>query len=359
MLQRCTRDATDGQVTAIDLADVGGALATCDASGTVTGCSPSAWSLLSRLGLDVPRLPAALPDGLWDVITSRPVGEAVQWRSSGAWHLLLGCTRYALGADRWLLVMSEIGQKQEMLALRLHQQRLQALGRLVATTAHDLRSPLASIVFNGDVLASRMGDLSPERVRETAADIRLAASRLRSTIDCLLDYARIGPPMPIEVSIPELLTRLQSLLRPVLRAGGHQLVSEIARDAERVLGNPLAVEQIFVNLVLNSIEAARAPITVRVSSSAQGKLLRVIVEDDGPGIRFEHRLQVFDPFFTTKPEGTGIGLSAAREAARDAGGDVLLVRWTDGAAFAVMLPAAGAAAGAAAATAAAPGETAP
>lgn len=331
---------TANRVDAIHLEQVGGALAACDSDGWVMGCSPAARELLSRLGVAFELLPAALPAPLWQMISAHPVGHAVQWRASDAWHLLLGCTRYSLGGQGWLLVMSEIGRKQDLLAQRLHQQRLEALGRLVATTAHDLRSPLSSIFYNSDVLANRLHDLAPERVRETAVDILDAAARLRATIDSLLDYVRLGPPVPSEVSIKDLLSRMQVLLRPVLRTGGHSLVDATASEHDRALANPLVVEQIFVNLVLNSIEAARAPITVRVSSSQQGKMLSVLVEDDGPGIHPEHRLQVFDPFFTTKSDGTGIGLTAAREAARDAGGDLQLVRWVGGAAFAILLPAA-------------------
>jgi signal transduction histidine kinase len=331
--------ASDESAATIRLQDVGGALATCDPDGCVLGCSPSGQSLLSRMGVRFEPRPALLPSDLWQLMSSSDFGTAVKWRSSGADHLLLGCTRYALANERWLLVMKEIGQKQDLLSQRMHQQRLEALGRLVATTVHDLRSPLSSIVFNSDVLAARADELPPDRVREAVADIKTASRRLRATIDCLLDYVRIGPPVTSEVSIKEILTRMQSLLRPMMRAGAHQLLDLTSPELDRVVGNPIAVEQIFLNLVLNSIEAAQKPVTVRVSSSQRGKLVRILVEDDGPGIRPEHRLQVFDPFFTTKPDGTGIGLSSAREAARGAGGDVQLVRWSEGVAFAVLLAA--------------------
>jgi signal transduction histidine kinase len=327
------------RIPTIELKDVGGAIATCDPDGRLTGCSPTGQDLLGRLGVSFDALHAMLPLDLWRLLQATDVGVAVQWRSSGAGHLLLGCSRYALGANGWLLVMSEIGQKQSLLANRLHRQRLEALGRLVATTAHDLRSPLSSIVFNSDVLASRIDELPPERVREAVADIKTASARLASTIDCLLDYVRLGPPQASEVSMKEILARMYRLLRPRLHAGGHKLVHVARPEHDRVVANPLCVEQVFVNLVLNSIEAARGPVTVRVSSTLEGDILRTLVEDDGPGIPAEYRLQVFDPFFSTKPDGTGIGLSAAREAARAAGGDVQLVRWTGGAAFAVLLPA--------------------
>src|SRR5213075_51101 len=99
-------------VAAIQLADVGGALAVCDGDGRVVGATPAARDLLSRLGAALDELPAGLPAALWARIAAHPVGHAVQWRPSGAGHLLLGCTRYSLGLVTWLLVMSEIGHKQ-------------------------------------------------------------------------------------------------------------------------------------------------------------------------------------------------------------------------------------------------------
>jgi signal transduction histidine kinase len=324
----------------IDLDEVGAMLVTCDCDGRVTGGTPSGRALLCRLGATLDSLPAPLPAALWQHIVAREPGVASQWRSGRDVDIVLGCTRYPLGqSGGWILLMSEISQKQSVIAQRLHQQRLESIGRLVATTAHDLRSPLSSIVFNSSALAARLHEWPPERVGETVADIQIAASRLRSTIDTLLDYLRLGPQQaPSQVSLEEIFARMQSLLRPLLRTGGHQLVDNTGKT-DRILGNPIAVEQIFVNLVLNSIEAHHGPVTVRVSSRLEGPLLRILVEDDGPGIADEHRLLVFDPFFTTKRDGTGIGLTAAREAARGAGGDLQLVRWTDGAAFAVLLPA--------------------
>lgn len=326
----------------IDLSDVGGAIAACDRNGRVTYCSPSAQNLLSRMGATFGPIPMPLPVGLWQLVSAREVGEAVQWRGSGKDDLVLGCTRYRLGREQWLLVMSEISQKQDLLSRRLHEQRLRELGGLVASTAHDLRAPLASIVFNSEVLDARIDALPAERVREAVSDIKTAASRLRGAIESLLDYARVGPSRTTVVTLTEILGRLRSLLRPAFKAGSHRLIEATSSDAERVIGNLIAIEQIFVNLVLNSIEAAVGPATVRISSSREGRLVRILVEDDGPGISPEHMRNVFDPFFTTKHDGTGLGLSISREAARAAGGDLQLVQGTAGAAFAVLLPAAGA-----------------
>lgn len=324
-------------IASIELQHVGGALAVCDGAGCVVGASPGGRDLLSKMGIDLTTLPAPLTPDLWSVVCARNVGEAAQWRAGPDGDLLLGCTRYHCGDDAWLLVMSEISQKQTALALRIHQQRLESLGRVVATTVHDLRAPLSSVIFGIDVLATRGDELSPERMREIVSDVHTAAFRLRATIDCLMDFMRVGPPQPGDVSINQVLSRLQSLVRPQLRTGPHHLIVD-TKDDVHVRGNLLLIEQIFINLIVNSIEAAVAPITIRISATTEDLWLRVVVEDNGPGIRSDDRYHVFGPLFTTKSDGVGLGLTSARESARAIGGDVQLVRWTNGAAFAVLLP---------------------
>jgi signal transduction histidine kinase len=337
----------------IRLPEIGGAMAVCRYDGSVIGVSPTGRMLLGRIGVHVETLPAPLPSSLWKVIVERPIGEAVQWRSPRDSQCLLGCTRYPLAEEHWLLVMSEISEKHRVLSQQLHHKRLESLGRLVATTAHDLRSPLASIVFNTDVLVTKFGELSEEAERETLMDIQTAANRLRGTIDCLLDYVRLGPPVSTDICLKEVLHRVGSLLRPLFRGGSHRLVVELDEETDLARGNAFSIEQIFVNLIVNAIEASTSPVTIRVTSQkisgaemktddapVDRELVRVLVEDDGPGISPEHRLQVFDPFFTTKKSGMGLGLSASREAAREAGGEIELVRWIGGAAFAIYLPAA-------------------
>jgi signal transduction histidine kinase len=324
-------------VAMIALERVDGALVICDEDGLVLGGSPRGLELLLRSGMNTDVLPAPLARDFWNVIMAHDASEAVQWRPNGDRDFLLSCTRCHIDEDDWLLIISEISQKQSALAYRLHHQRLETLGRVVATAVHDLRAPLSSIVFGIDVLAQRVGELPTDRTREIVKDVRSASFCLRETIDCLLDFLRLGPPAPSEVSIKKVLSRTQSLLRPQLRMGPHELVVIVDNDV-LVSGNLLTIEQIFVNLVVNSLEAAEGPTTVHVTTSIEDKRLRVLVEDSGPGIRADHRHLVFEPMFTTKQHGVGLGLTSAREAARSIGGDIQLVRWTDGTTFAVLLP---------------------
>jgi signal transduction histidine kinase len=341
MLCRSVSSAPDsaahaGAISSIRLERCAAALLVCDVAGNVLGGTPSALDLLERLSVPLEPLPAPLPAAVWSALTASELGQEAEWRPEARPELILGCMRHPLD-NHWLMILHEVSARQNELASRIHDRRLAALGRVVATAVHDLRTPLSSIVFGVDVLARHDGALSQERTREIISDVRAASFCLRETIDLLLNFLRFGPHVASAVSIEQVLSRMQSLLRPQLRMSPHELEVHVEQDA-RVSGNLLALEQIFVNLVINSLEAATRPTKVRVSTAIEGERLCVLVADNGPGIASEQRERVFDPLFSTKAHGIGLGLSSALESARSLGGDVKLVRWIGGATFAVYLP---------------------
>jgi signal transduction histidine kinase len=215
--------------------------------------------------------------------------------------------------------------------------------------AHDLRSPLSSIVYNVDLLQTRAGELSMS-ARELLRETQLAADQMRRTIAGLLDFVRLGPPVIATQSLRETFDRVSSLLRPVFRAGAHELRIELHHEHVRLRGNPLTIEQIFVNLLVNATESAGRPVHIRITSEhlaaasgprpvrAPGDLVRIRVTDDGPGIPADLVATVFEPFVTSKPHGTGLGLTIAREAAQSLGGYLALDDAPAGCAMTVVLP---------------------
>ncbi|HEX7603262.1 MAG TPA: ATP-binding protein, partial [Polyangiaceae bacterium] len=314
--------------THVCLEEIGGSIAICTLSGMLVGATPSARAVLRRL--EIPStIPAQLPESLWGQLATTPMGEATQWRPpSATTDACLGCTRYALGGSHVLLFMREVSEKQLALVQRLHQQRLEATGRLVASIAHDLRAPLASIVFNSEVLTRGTAQLEPHVLLEILGEIGAASKRLRRAIDGLLDFARLGPPVVSNVGVREVIDRATGLLRSAVRDGGHEVRVEVDDDAMWARGNPLVIEQIIVNLIVNAIEGTHGP--TRIAIAARGlpdtsyERIEIAVIDDGPGIPSELRERIFEPFFTTKPNGSGLGLTTAREAANDLGGDLRL-----------------------------------
>jgi two-component system, LuxR family, sensor kinase FixL len=334
--------------TMLRLDEVGAAMVVLDVDGRVLDASPAAFQLFSAFRVAVNR-GAPIPDELAAELARAPVGEAIMWRHVGV-DGVLGCTRYGLGESHVLVLVREITEQQRAQSRRLHQQRLESAGRLVAHIAHDLRAPLSSIVYNTDLLGKRAQEL-PVGTAELLHDTQIAAEQLRRTIAGLLDFVRLGPPVIETLALRDVVDRVASLLRSVFRAGKHELSVALHDEHVRVCGNPIAIEQIVVNLLMNATEAAGgAPVKVRITSEhvarrpghrpwrAIDAMVLLRVADNGPGIPPDRRRAVFEPFVTWKVGGTGLGLTMAREAAGSLGGHLALEDTESGASFALVLP---------------------
>jgi signal transduction histidine kinase len=334
----------------LHLDDIGAPLAVLDSAARVLDATPSAAALISRFQLAA-ALPAPLAPDLARELANAPFGVPIMWRPRVELDAVIGCTRYQMGDDRGLLLMREITEQQRALSQRMHRQRLEETGRIAALMAHDLRTPLSSIVYNVDVLTARAGELSQASARELLHETKLAADQMRRSIAGLLDFVRLGPPVTSIQSLREIFDRVSSLLRPVFRAGSHELRCELHDEAVRVRGNPLTIEQIFVNLLINATESSDRPIRIHIrsepiSASAAGiwprhgndTMVLIRVTDDGPGIPADLAGSIFEPFATSKAQGTGLGLTIAREAAQSLGGQLTLEDSPTGCVMAVVLP---------------------
>ncbi|MCA9603971.1 MAG: HAMP domain-containing histidine kinase [Myxococcales bacterium] len=316
--------------------------AVMDRQGMFRGTSPRGRDLLLRFGAELDGAEGPVPPDLLRVIEAAPHGDAVVWNPGGAYDdASLGCACHPLGDAHYLLVMRELTYKNRELSRRLHQQRLEITGRLVASIVHDLRAPLASIVFSGEVLTGRIDRLSLDEIAELVSDIVHSARRLRHIVDSLLGFARLESSSDSASHLDDVLDRVSGLVRPVLRDRGHTLRTYVAPGARCVRGSGLMVEQILVNLILNAAEAAEEPIPITVSAALdeqRPRVVRIRVVDEGPGIPESVRTHLFQPFFTTKQTGTGLGLTTGRESAREQGGDLVLDEAERGASFSLYLP---------------------
>lgn len=309
--------------------------AVCDDEGVVEQITPLGLTLLATAGTPVsPGDP--LPASLWQALVSAPSGDAIEWRPRA--ELSIGCARHPLGISHSLLLMRDVSERNVQRAQRLHKQRLEGMGRLIATVAHDIRTPLSTIIYNADLLVHEHG-MEGDDKRECYEHILFAGQRLRDTVAGLLGYARLGPVSSVDVRVADAFTRVSSLLSTMLRDGGHHLVTSVEPGAEFIRANPLMVDQVLVNLISNAVEAASEPITVHITATRHDDSARVTVQDDGPGIPAHLLEHVFQPFFTTKPSGIGIGLTAARDAARELGGDLTAQPSDRGACFVLTVPA--------------------
>lgn len=331
----------------LDIATVEAPIALCSATGVLQVATAPALALLRRIAVVGP-LPSAVPADLWRLLERTETGEAVEWRPLGLAREVLGCTRYPAASGRYVLLMREVSSKRLALSERLHRQRLDLTERLVTSIARDFRSSVASVVYSADFLNGRGEDIEPAVLAETVRDISKASASLQQTLDALLDYAHLGPSVSGPVPLREVLNRALGSLRNYYREGAHRLRVDVAPRAEVVRGNPLVIEQIFVNLLLNAVEASAAPRCVIVtafpalspSDQPSGLPFSVCIRvwDDGPGILPDHRPFIFDPFFTTKQGSPGLGLVLARQAAESLDGCLELTEDETGTCFSLYLP---------------------
>jgi signal transduction histidine kinase len=222
-------------------------------------------------------------------------------------------------------------------------ERLAAVGRVAATIAHDLGTPLNSVLGYTQLLM--LGELDDDR-REKLAIIESQVRRMIETIQHVLDRTR-GHEIPRqEVDVPEVVEDVRATLAASAEAEQVELAVEIEDDLPSMQSDAIAIRQILVNLLNNAIEATAAggQVTMRAFRDRDGEAgdgVVLEVADNGPGVPDEQRAAVFEPFYTTKGSqgGTGLGLAIVQWLARELGGSVAVDGdRSGGAIFRVRLP---------------------
>lgn len=208
---------------------------------------------------------------------------------------------------------------------RVHQsqmsraEHLATLGELAAGLAHEVRNPLAGIAGAVDILGRELPASSPSRgiVREVQQEVR----RIQTILNELLDYAR---PKPFDVRPADLnatidhtvqLARQQTASRPIDVRFAPAELPLVAHD-------PLQIQRLVLNLVLNAFQAIEGDGLVELALGTENGFARVTVRDNGRGIPPEQLASIFRPFFTTKRQGTGLGLSLSRRIVEQHGGNI-------------------------------------
>jgi signal transduction histidine kinase/ActR/RegA family two-component response regulator len=220
----------------------------------------------------------------------------------------------------------------------LHAQRMEAVGRLASGIAHDFNNILTAI---GSFNEFALKELSPGHpAAEDLGQVSMAVTRATGLIRQLLAFSRHQVMQPVVMDLSEVVRNLLPMLRRLIPENV-QLRHDLHDDLDPVMADPVRIEQILVNLIVNSADAmpngghlvittqavvldgeyARAP-----EGANRGRYAVLSVADSGAGMDAETRARAFEPFFTTKAmgRGTGLGLSTVYGIVRQSGGHIRL-----------------------------------
>jgi C4-dicarboxylate-specific signal transduction histidine kinase len=245
--------------------------------------------------------------------------EKYRWQSMAIAAALLvqaGLILFLLH-ERHLRHNAEVESQTRMTELA-HVNRQATTGELSSSIAHEINQPLGSILTNAEtaelILKSDNPDLG--EVREILADIKRDDQRAGEVIRRLRGFLKRTPFETRDIDVNQIMGEAFKFLSVQASTRNVALYLQTSPGALRIKGDPVQLQQVILNLVVNSMDAMAAiPYgrTVIGRTELNGGSTAVIsISDSGPGIPPDKLAQVFDPFFTTKDQGMGIGLSIAR-----------------------------------------------
>jgi two-component system NtrC family sensor kinase len=187
--------------------------------------------------------------------------------------------------------------------------RMAAVGTLTAGIAHELNNPLNNIGLNAEALHDGLDTYTNEQKVKMLGDIVSQVDRASATVRNLLDFTRIEKPVLISLALKDIVKEARRLVANEAKINSVDFRLDMAEDLPLVQGSPRDLQQVFLNLFLNAIQAMPngGLLSVRGKTTGSG-VVEVDVTDTGVGIAEEHVGSVFDPFFTTKEVGSGTGL---------------------------------------------------
>ncbi len=238
--------------------------------------------------------------------------------------------------------------EQERLQEQVNQkEKLTALGEMAGGVAHDFNNFLTVILGNTQLLLAGGNDRADER--ELLRTIERVAGDAAETVRRIQEFTRVRTSYRFSgVDINEVIRNSIEVARPRWNdeADARGAAIEISLDIDNipfVKGNESELSEVFVNLLLNAVDALAGGGEISITTRASGSWVEVLVADNGPGMKDEVRRRIFEPFFTTKgAAGSGLGLSVAYGIVNRHNGDIAVDSNSErGTVFTVRLPAAG------------------
>jgi signal transduction histidine kinase len=224
-----------------------------------------------------------------------------------------------------VLLVEDLTERKAVDARLAHQDRLASVGRVAAGVAHEIGNPLTAIASLAQNLRH---EEDPEAVRERVGLILQQCRRIDAIVRALVSFSHAGTVG--DVAVPTRRVAVRAMLEEAAqlarlgRKDRDVRVDNHCPEGLEVVGDAQRLEQVFVNLLTNAIDASPEGSTVELRAEEDAAHLHLRVVDRGHGIPPELAQRIFEPFFTTKQpgEGTGLGLALAASIVREHGGEL-------------------------------------
>jgi nitrogen-specific signal transduction histidine kinase len=207
--------------------------------------------------------------------------------------------------------MRDVTEQKELERDNERMSRLAALGELSAVIAHEIRNPLSGVGVSAQALSRALqpGDFHESNLQNILKGIR----KVDGVIKGLLDFANPKEPILTPASVNRIIDEALFLSAPQTQQGRIVVEKNLAKKLPPVLLDPDQIKRVFINIILNALQAMHPGGVLRIRTAKRAHRQVVVrISDTGTGIPPNIMKRIFDPFFTTKSQGAGLGLSISR-----------------------------------------------
>lgn len=208
-----------------------------------------------------------------------------------------------------LIVLTDLTETRLLQSRMAHMQRLSSLGRMVASLAHQVRTPLSAAMLYAANLGNQT--LANEARQRFHGKLMSRLQELEHQVSDMLLFARSGDQLPmVKVSAEHLAELIENSTEGVLSRFDTELSVHAEASAAQLLANANTLVSAMGNLIHNAAQAGASLVQLSITHTPHEMV--ITVNDDGPGIAEALQKKIFEPFYTTRPQGTGLGLSVVQ-----------------------------------------------
>ncbi|HMK33691.1 MAG TPA: response regulator [Desulfomonilaceae bacterium] len=238
-------------------------------------------------------------------------------------------------------IFTDLREKMKLEKQLLRSEKLSSLGKLSAGIAHEINQPLTGVLTFAHLLLKRFKD--DEKTRKDLEIVVRETTRIRGIVQGILDFARETPMQKKPQRIEEVLNQTLEIIVHQQRFFGVALDKKYDLALPEVVMDVNLMEQVFINIILNALDAMHGNGTLKVITRKAGDWIEVDFTDTGSGMPEEILDKIFDPFFTTKDStegmGMGLGLAVSYGIVKNHNGDIQVAsKVGEGTTFTVRLP---------------------